>query len=122
MSRVIHFEIPSDNPERSVAFYGEVFGWKFEKWDGPMPYWLVSTGADGEVGINGGLKGRSHPGESTVNTVGVDSVDESLRAIERKGGKTVVPKMAVPGIGWLAYCSDPDGNTFGVLQADACAK
>jgi predicted enzyme related to lactoylglutathione lyase len=87
-----------------------------------MPYWVVTTGADGEPGINGGLKPRSHPGESTVNTVGVASVDESLRAIERKGGKTVVPKMAIPGIGWLAYCSDPDGNTFGILQPDAAAK
>lgn len=122
MSRVIHFEIPSDDPERAVAFYGDVFGWKFQKWDGPMPYWLVTTGAEGERGIDGGLKPRSHPGETTVNTVGVASLDESLRTIETKGGKTVVPKMAIPGVGWLAYCADPDGNTFGVLQPDEKAR
>jgi predicted enzyme related to lactoylglutathione lyase len=122
MHRVIHFEIPADNPERAAAFYSEIFGWKFQKWDGPMPYWLISTGSEAERGIDGGLKARSHAGESTVNTVGVASVDESLRAIERKGGKTVVPKMAIPGVGWLAYCTDPEGNTFGVLQPDESAK
>ncbi len=30
--------------------------------------------------------------------------------------------MAVPGIGWLAYCIDTEGNTFGVLQADEAAR
>ncbi len=61
---------------------------------------------------------RQPPGASTVNTIGVASLDASLKAIESKGGKTVVPKMPVPGIGWLAYCVDTEGNTFGVLEAD----
>ncbi len=121
MSRVIHFEIPADQPERAIAFYRDVFGWKFQKWEGPMPYWLVTTGDASERGIDGGLLPRSHPGASTVNTIGVASVDASLKAIEGKGGKAVVPKMAVPGVGWLAYCVDPEGNTFGILQPDAAA-
>ena len=122
MARVIHFEIPSDDPGRAVAFYGDVFGWKFQKWDGPMPYWLVSTGGEKDRGIDGGLKPRSHPGEGTVNTIGVASLDESLRRVEQKGGKTVAPRMAIQGVGWLAYCADPDGNTFGLLQEDAAAR
>lgn len=36
MSRVIHFEIPADDPERSISFYEKVFGWRIEKWDGPI--------------------------------------------------------------------------------------
>src|SRR5439155_2181220 len=43
MSRVIHFEIPASDPERASAFYQKVFGWKIEKWPGPMEYWLVTT-------------------------------------------------------------------------------
>ena len=121
MPRVVHFEIHADNPERAVAFYSKVFGWSFKSWGGPMPYWLVSTGNEKDRGIDGGLKPRSHPGEGTVNTIGVASLDESVRQVERKGGKTVVPKMAIPGVGWLAYCADPDGNTFGLLQEDAAA-
>ena len=50
------------------------------------------------------------------------SLDAILKSIASKGGKTVVPKMAVPGIGWLAYCLDTEGNTFGVMEADEKAK
>ena len=121
MSRVIHFEIPADNPERAVKFYKDVFGWQIAKWEGPMEYWLATTGADGP-GINGGLMRRQFPGQGTVNTLGVLSVDDALAKIQQSGGKLAMPKMAIPGIGWLAYCQDPEGNTFGIMQADAGAK
>ena len=122
MPRPIHFEIPADDPERARKFYGDIFGWTFQKWDGPMPYWLVTTGQNGEPGIDGGLMPRQQPGATTVNTVGVPSLDDTLRKIEGGGGRTVVPRMAIPGIGWLAYCLDPEGNTFGVMEADEKAK
>ena len=122
MPRPIHFEIPADDTERAADFYRKVFGWKFEKWDGPMPYWMVTTGSDGEPGIDGGLMPRPQPGATTVNTIGVASLDAILKSIESKGGKTVVPTMPIPGIGWLAYCLDTEGNTFGVMEADEKAK
>ena len=53
MSRVVHFEIHAENPERALEFYGGLFGWKFTKWDGPMEYWLIGTGEG--TGVNGGL-------------------------------------------------------------------
>ena len=43
MLRVIHFEIPVDDPERAVNFYKKVFEWKIDKWEGPEDYWLVNT-------------------------------------------------------------------------------
>jgi len=46
MPRVIHFEIHAGDPERAMAFYAGLFGWKFEKIAGPMEYWLINTGAD----------------------------------------------------------------------------
>jgi predicted enzyme related to lactoylglutathione lyase len=30
MARVVHFEVHDDNPERAVAFYEKVFGWRFQ--------------------------------------------------------------------------------------------
>ena len=121
MSRVIHFELPADNPERAVKFYEGVFGWQFKKWEGPMEYWLISTGAAGQPGIDGGLQKRPHPGAGTVNTIGVASVDASAAAVEKQGGKIAVPKMAIPGVGYLAYCTDPEGNMFGIMQPDPAA-
>ena len=123
MPRVIHFEIPTADPERSLSFYGDIFGWTFTKWDGPQEYWLVTRGPDGTQGINGGLMRRPQgPGAGTVNTAEVSSVDQFTAKIEANGGKVVVPKMPIPGVGWLAYCQDPDGNVFGIMHNDRAAK
>jgi uncharacterized protein len=118
--RPIHFEVPADRPERAIAFYEQVFGWRFRKWEGPSPYWLVQTGAEGP-GFDGGLLARQDPAQGTVNTVSVPSCDDLLK-VESAGGRTVAPKEGVPGVGWLAYCADSEGNTFGIMQNDPSAK
>ena len=51
MPRISHFDIPADDPQRAQKFYQEVFDWTFEKWDGPMDYWMANTGSE-EPGIN----------------------------------------------------------------------
>ena len=121
MPRPVHFEIPADDPARAIRFYEQVFGWQFQQWDGPMPYWMVRTGDDGP-GIDGGLHAKAHPGQGPVNTIAVASCDDYLAKVEAAGGRTVVPKMAIPQVGWLAYCTDPEGNTFGIMQADEGAR
>ncbi len=122
MSRVIHFEIPAADPDRAAAFYGKVFGWKFDKWPGPMEYWMVTTGKEGEVGINGGMMKKPGGITSTTNTIGVDSVDDAVAAVLKAGGKNIMPKTPIPTVGYFAYCEDTEGNMFGVMHADPNAK
>jgi predicted enzyme related to lactoylglutathione lyase len=128
MPRVVHFEIHTDNPDRAIAFYTRVFGWQISKWNGPVDYWLIKTGPEGERGINGGLLKRHGPGpaalqavNSYVCTIDVPSVDEYTTKIAEAGGKLAVPKMAIPGVGWLAFFHDSEGNIVGIMQADAKA-
>jgi len=45
-----------------------------------------------------------------------------MKKIEDAGGNICVPKMAIPGVGWLAYAQDPAKNVFGVLEPDTDAK
>jgi uncharacterized protein len=127
MSRVVHFEVHASNPEALIAFYTGLFGWSFTKWEGPMPYWLIVTGPDGEPGINGGLVPRRGAGHGEivnafVCTVQVDDVDATLRRGVELGGEVAVPKMPIPGMGWLGYLKDPDGNIFGAMANDPAAK
>jgi hypothetical protein len=121
MPRIVHFEIPADDPAKLQKFYGDVFGWQFQKWDGPMPYWLITTGPEGTPGINGGMMPKN-PGQPIVNTIDVPSVDEYAKKVEAHGGTIVVPKMAIPGVGWLAYFKDPEGNITGIYTHDPGAK
>lgn len=74
------------------------------------------------LGANGGIMKRPHPGAVVCNTVGVASLDQSMKDVANAGGKVVVPKMAIPGIGWLSYAVDTEGNQFGMMQSDPSAK
>jgi uncharacterized protein len=124
MNRVTHFEIYTDDPEAVQPFYQRVFGWKFNKFEGgPIEYWLVTTGDDTEPGINGGLT-RPREGQSpgTLNTIAVSSLDQTIKEVEKHGGKICVPKMAIPKVGWLAYAEDPAGNVVGIIEPDTNAK
>jgi uncharacterized protein len=121
MSRVIHFEIPASDPERAAAFYKKTFGWKIEKWPGPMEYWMVTTGADGAPGINGGLMKNTQV-KTTTNTIGVESVEDAVEAVTKAGGTLVMPKTPIPTVGYFAYLTDTEGNLFGVMQPDANAQ
>jgi len=121
MPRPIHFELPADDPDRAARFYADVFGWRVDKWGGPTDYWLVTTGSDPEPGIDGGIGRRTADDDQTTNTIGVDSVDEAVEKIVAHGGRVTSPKHAVPGIGWIAYCVDTEGNPFGLMQSDPSA-
>ena len=118
MSRVVHFEIPADDPQRLIGFLEKVFGWRIEKWDGPMDYWLVMTGKKGEAGIDGGINRRGQGNSMVVNTVDVADLDEMIDKVEKHGGQIVLPKMPVPTVGWMAYFKDPEGNIHGMMQSD----
>ena len=128
MPRVSHFEIHADNPERAIQFYAGLFGWQFQKWDGPMPYWLIKTGPDGTPGINGGLLKRMHPLSGNdgvmafVCTVDVADLDKSFARALQLGATAALPKMPIPGVGWLAYLKDTEGNIFGMMQPDREVK
>jgi predicted enzyme related to lactoylglutathione lyase len=128
MPRVVHFEIHADDPERASKFYSSLFGWSFTKWDGPMPYWVLVTGPDGTPGINGGLLKRQHPISGNdgviayVCTVQVENLDRDLNRAQELGGSLALPKMPIPGLGWLAYAKDTEGNVFGMMQPDPAAK
>jgi uncharacterized protein len=128
MGRVVHFEIYADDIPRAVKFYTDVFGWEFKEWKGDdgFVYWLITTGKDSDIGINGGMLQRMKHEEgekpimgSYVCTASVENLDESIKKVNDAGGKVVVEKNEVKGIGWLCYCHDTEGNVFGMLQPDA---
>jgi len=71
------------------------------------------------AGVNGGLfKKTTQMAEQAkpTNYIWVESVEEYSKKVEALGGKIVVPKMEIQGLGWWALALDPEGNHFGLLE------
>lgn len=120
-NRVTHFEIPSENPQREMDFFAEVFGWTFEKF-GDEDYWFAITGDESTSGINGAITKKRDPQQPVTNSITVFNMDKKIAAIEKAGGTIVVPKMAIPESGWLCFFKDPEGNIHGLWQVDHSLK
>jgi uncharacterized protein len=138
MPTIAHFEIPSDNLERTKKFYTELFGWKMEKMPGTdqREYWTFftttndrgsSSGGGGGGGdelrtVSGGMMERQMPQEPIMIYIGVDSVTEYSNKVERLGGKVIKQKTEVPGYGWFAICTDTENNGFALWEANTNTK
>lgn len=121
MSKIFHFEIPAEDPERAIKFYESTFGWNIQKWQGPIEYWLVMTGDKSEEGIQGAIM-RKTDELGVINTIRVANFDESFQKITTQGGTVVSGKITVPGVGYMAYFKDPDGNLLSIMQEDESVK
>lgn len=120
MDKVTHFEIPIKDPNSTIEFYKNIFGWKIQKWDGSMPYWMVSTVETNknmmpkEAGaINGGFtEDIKYP----LVVISVQNIEETAGLIKSNKGKIVQEKRKVGDMGWYARFKDPDGNIIGIWQ------
>jgi len=119
-NRVTHFEIPSAEPEITMDFFKNAFGWEFRQM-GNEPYWLAISGDENGPGINGAIMKEAGKGQPVINTITVEDIDTTLSTIAHSGGTIVKPKRAIPFIGWLAFFADPAGNIHGVMQMDNTA-
>jgi predicted enzyme related to lactoylglutathione lyase len=137
MPTVVHFDIPSDNLERTKKFYTELFGWKMDKMLGTdqREYWMFSTttndggdssssgGGGGELQtVSGGMMERQMPQEPIMIYIGVDSVTQYSNKVERLGGKVIKQKTEVPGYGWFTICTDSENNGFALWEAKPNTK
>jgi predicted enzyme related to lactoylglutathione lyase len=140
MPTIVHFEIPADDVERAKKFYTDLFGWKIEKWPGmnssdssssssssspsyDMEYWKITTTDEkGNKALGGGMMKRQMPQQPNINYIDVKSVDEYSSKVEKIGGKVVVPKRAVPEMGYFAVCLDTENNSFAIWESSESAK
>lgn len=117
---VQHFAINADDLPRARSFYESVFGWRFEAW-GPPDFFQIVSGTKEEPGIRGALQKRRElaPGK-TLNgfecTVAVDDIDAVIEAVRSSGGKILVDKTTIAGVGDLVFFEDPEGNAVGAMQ------
>lgn len=119
-----HFAINADDVEATKAFYETVFGWTFEPW-GPPDFFHIDTGT-GTPPL-GALQRRRElvPGTRTVGfecTVAVSDVDAVAKAAVAAGGRVVMARSTISGVGDLVFVADPSGNVVGAMRYDEAAE
>jgi predicted enzyme related to lactoylglutathione lyase len=125
MNAPSYFEIQADDLKRAITFYQSIFGWRFTRDEGlPIEYWRIDTD-----GPRGGLLQRPArppaPQQGTnafLCSMEVGNFDATEQRILDGGGQVALPKFAIPGICWQGYFLDPEGNTFGIFEADPNAR
>jgi predicted enzyme related to lactoylglutathione lyase len=120
---IVHFEIPAEDVQKLKSFYEKLFGWKIIHTDSVgMDYWLIQTVPTDEKGmltrpgVNGSMYKKDNEMQKPTNWVSVPNLDESIKKLKKLGGKIIIDKMEVPGVGWTALGLDPEGNQVGMLQ------
>ena len=121
-----HFAINADDLARARRFYEKVFAWKFEPW-GPPNFFLIKTGTEKEPGIQGALQGRRElvPGQRMIGyecSIAVDDVDQVAAAVRANGGRVIMERVTIVGVGHLIFFEDPEGNVAGAMQYDSQAE
>ena len=120
-NKVVLFEIPASNLKKAKEFYESIFDWKVNLWEdeGAM---ALTTAVDKEEqpielgGINGGFYKRKSTADHPSFGVETGSIDESLNAIEKAGGKVVTPKHSIGEWGFMADFADPEGNIIALWE------
>lgn len=116
MNRPVHFEVLAEDPEKMADFYADLFGWEVSTWPGSeQGYWLVRTGEEGTPGIDGAFMGQHFP-QTVINTIQVDSLEEMMTRLQEAGGKVEDGPNEIPDVGIHAYCTDPEGKWFGMME------
>jgi uncharacterized protein len=118
---IVHIEFASNNPKAEQQFYGDVFGWQLHT-DDTFNYHMFQANpgpAGGFVGVSDGTESggmRYAPGEVLVY-ISTDDIDATLARIEEHGGKTELPRTEIPGTGWFAVFTDPQGTRAALFTA-----
>ena len=124
MNKLRHFDIHASDVERARRFYERIFDWQFGSYPGADEFFQIRA-ADGEV--IGAIQGRKYNAHSKdifgfECSVAVDDVDEAVRKVEAAGGKTLMNKTPIPGVGWIAKFMDTEGNLFCTIRYDNSAS
>lgn len=121
--KVVWRDLLTNTPAKSRRFYGELFGWTFEK-----PGVVFGIGGDDTYMLirhNGALIGGmvdTNPFKEKENisqwitTMSVTDIDAAVGRVVGEGGKILTPPKSIGSRGKMAVIEDPTGAVFAMIQ------
>jgi uncharacterized protein len=114
----VHVEIPAGDTGKAQEFWGSLFGWQFQAFEGsPTPYLMTQITEQ----TGGAIYQPDGATQGVRVYFDVDDIDAGTARVGELGGE-VGEKQPVPGMGWFAICKDVAGNEFGLWQSDTSAS
>ena len=121
--KIVWHDLLTNTPEQSRRFYGEMFGWEFEKpgtvlgFGGDDTYMLIRH----EGRLVGGMLDTNafREGENIsqwITTVSVDDIDAAVQRVSAQGGRTETPPTSVGSRGRIAIAEDSTGALFAMIE------
>ena len=125
-ANLAHFAINADDVEGCRRFYEATFGWRFTAW-GPPDFYQIQTGERPGDGVQGALQHRrelvaGRPILGFENTFAVDDVDSVAATVVAHGGRILMERTTITGVGDLIWIEDPAGNIVGAMRYDTGAQ
>lgn len=124
--KIVWHDLLTSTPAESRKFYGELFGWTFEKpgidigIGGDDTYMLIRH--DGRL-IGGMLDANSLKKKENVSqwlmVMSVDDIYTSSARAAADGGTVLTPPTELDSRGWLSIVEDSTGAVFVMLQTKA---
>jgi uncharacterized protein len=128
-NKLIHFAIHTDNLERAKNFYEQVFEWGFASYGSSesSDFVQIKTDKTDKGELIGALQSRKYSPlkENVIGlecTIGVDDIDEIVKRVQTSGGQILMPKTAIPFVGWITKFLDTEGNFICAMQSDNTAR
>ena len=109
-------DLSTSDPDKSKAFYGELFGWNAE--DAGEEYGgYINFSKDG-LPVAGGMRndGQSGMPDQWSVYLASENAQATVDAAASKGGQVVVPAMPVMELGTMAVVTDPGQAAIGIWQ------
>ncbi len=113
---VVFWELASNDMEKSVRFFREVFEWQIE-FDEGLGFFIIPDTTPPDLSLEGGiftLRRAKLPFVSLY--LRVEDIIEKARLVEEKGGLVIEAPHEIPGGSWICLFNDPSGVTFAMIQ------
>jgi uncharacterized protein len=125
-NKLTHFAIHTDNIERAKSFYEQVFEWGFASY-GPPDFLQIKADKTESGELLGALQSRKYSPvkENIIGlecTIAVENVDEIIKRVQTNSGQILMPKTAIPYVGWITKFLDTEGNLVCAMQEDNAAR
>ncbi len=112
--QMVHVEIPAGDTGKAREFWGGLFGWEFQAFEGSPSEYHMTRFSDTQ---GGAIMGAESDKRGPRVYFDVDDINAATSRVAELGGKAG-EALPVPSMGWFAVCGDTEGNEFGLWQND----